>query len=779
MSEREREKDFFKRLLATFKIEAEDHVKAISSGLLELENSPGPERSAQILEVIYRQVHSLKGSARAVDFTAIESICQSLETIFKDFKSHGTPSSPEVFDILQRAIDTVEAIVSGNREEATITQVQQELEALKFGEIKEVPPKPAKETETAEPAQGGRFAKRDEETLKERQSHAEKPESEAKTETQPPQIQSPDMRPTIRIAPKKLDHILLQAEEMLFIKLAIGHRLKEMKEIIDILDGLKKNSAFAAPALKTLRTSIPGKEHQWKNLSEYMDDADQKCNALRFKVSRMKKSLQADHHVFGNMLNAHMQDIRKTLMLPFLSLTEGFPRMIRELSRYYKKEIELIIKGNDIEIDKRILEEMKIPLIHLLRNSADHGIELPDERRRKKKPAKGTIQINVTRMENNKVEITVSDDGQGINLDTIRANVAGSGMYNREEVAQLNEQELLTLIFNSEFTTSSIISELSGRGLGLAIVREKVEKLGGRITVESIPDQGTTFRILLQATLATSRGILVQAGGQTFIIPTLNVDQVVRVTPGEIKTIQHRESIKRGNILFSYVRLTDVLQIPSGKASDETEMAYAVLLGVGDRKIAFGVDRVVTEEEVLIKGLGKQLLRVKHISGAAVLWSGEVVLVLNVVDLFKSAIVGSSESLPPGKTQTRRIPTRQKNILLVEDSITSRVLLKNIFESAGYKVQTAVDGMEGWMRVKEKSFDLAVLDIEMPGLNGFELTRKIKHDRSLKHLPVVLVTALESRENREKGIDAGADAYIVKSSFDQSNLLDIIKNLIQ
>lgn len=328
------------------------------------------------------------------------------------------------------------------------------------------------------------------------------------------------------------------------------------------------------------------------------------------------------------------------------------------------------------------------------------------------------------------------------------------------------------LAFQSGISTSSIITDISGRGLGLAIVREKVEQLGGTVAIESHPDAGTTFRIALPLTLANFRGVLVGVGGQFFIIPIASIGRVARLADMDIRTVENRETISLDEKAVSLVRLGDVLGLPSKAAAGKSAGEMAIVLDLGSTRIAFQVDEVIGEQEVLVKPLGPQLARVRNIAGASVLGTGQVVPVLNVPDLMKSAVkFAAGMPVQPAETRTQ-------SVLVVEDSITSRALLKNILESAGYAVTTAVDGVDAYTVLKTAVFDLVVSDVEMPRMDGFELTAKVRSDKQLAELPIVLVTALESHEYRERGIDVGANAYIVKSSFDQSNLLEVIRRLI-
>ncbi|HQT26338.1 MAG TPA: response regulator, partial [Burkholderiales bacterium] len=426
------------------------------------------------------------------------------------------------------------------------------------------------------------------------------------------------------------------------------------------------------------------------------------------------------------------------------------------------KNAGLEIRGREIEIDRRILEEIKEPLIHLLRNAADHGIEAPEERMAKGKPPEGRIAITLSQKDGGKVEIAVSDDGAGIDPEKVRASGRKLGLLADEE-----NGSIAPLLFSSGFSTSPAVTGLSGRGLGLAIVLEKVEKLGGRIDVDASLDSGTVFRILLPLTLATFRGVLVTAGGRHFVIPSSAIGRILRVERKAVTSVENLETVEMEKEALPVSNLAELLELevtdPPG-----SHVPLIVLSRAGE-KTGLSVEAVLGEQEVLVKSLGPQLIRVRNVSGACLLGTGEIVPVLNASDLMKSARKN------PGVRPARR--ERRKRILVAEDSITSRTLLKGILESAGYEVSTAVDGIDAQLQLKNGSFDLLVSDVDMPGMNGFDLTAEIRSDTNLSSLPVVLVTSLDSREHREKGAEVGASAYIVKSSFEQSDFVEAVGRL--
>ncbi|HZL46310.1 MAG TPA: response regulator [Opitutaceae bacterium] len=749
---RTKEDEFLKQLRATFKVEAAEHLQAIAAGLLELEQTPAPEARRKIVETVFRAAHSLKGAARAVDFTEIESLCQSLEDVFAVWKRQESAPSSTVLDTLHRTLDAIAAVMSapeatrGARVPAARLSVGQPIRHpdVSVPASAEVPPAPVTEQKTF-------------------------PSEE-----------------TVRITVARLDARLVEAEEMLTVKLTTGQRAQDLRELAHRFEAWRNECAAVEPQARALRQAIdrpaPGRADQRPGLAQLLDFLDWNLDhlkSLESKVAALTRTAEQDHYAVGKLVDDLLEDSKKLLLLPFATISASFPKLVRDLSRDQGKEADLTIQGDAIEIDKRILEEMKDPLIHLLRNSIDHGIEPPGERTRRGKPPRATITLAVTQVNGNKVQLLVSDDGVGVDTDKVKESAVRHGLISAEEAARLDEPEARALIFQSEVSTSPIITELSGRGLGLAIVREKAEKLGGKVSVESRPGLGTAFRIVMPATRATFRGILVEAAGRLLVVPAAQVERVARASPDDVRTVEGRETISFDGRAVALVQLADALELPPVERKDTPSAGVTVIvLGSGEQRIAFAVDAVLDEQEVLVKPLVKPLSRVRNVAAATVLGSGKVAPILNVADLLKSArkVAGVQARVAAAGTAPALAETR--TILVAEDSITSRMLLKGILESAGYNVKIAVDGMEAFTLLRAERFDLVVSDVEMPRLNGFDLTARIRADKKLAELPVVLVTALETREDREHGIDAGANAYLVKSSFDQSNLLEAVRRLI-
>lgn len=734
----ENDEEFLKLLREAFGVESAEHLQAMSAALLALEGAPPGERQREFTETVFREAHSLKGAARSVDRGDIESICQVLESVFQSWKKCGVPAAAGIFDTLSETLDFIKELLvkpqpAGRQASALI----QRLRALENDAASGVLPVP-------EPSAGG------------------------ESEPLPAPIVVGE---TIRIATAKMDALLLQAEEMIAVKNTADEQAGELRTIGRMMESWNKEWAKASPELQRLRTAMERSQSTSSRLFDFLEWNHSYLRSIEERVAALAKNAEKDRRMAKDMVDNLLNDAKRLVMLPLATLLDAFPRQVRDLARDQDKQVELVLQGREIEIDKRILEQMKDPLMHLIRNAVDHGLEKPAVRAGQHKTERGVLSIVVSQVDASKVEIVVSDDGAGIDLAAVRAAARKAG---KAEAATESERDALELIFQSGISTNTMITEISGRGLGMAIVREKVEKLGGNVEVESQFGRGTRFRIVLPVTLATFKGLLVSAGGQEFILPITNVERVLRVAPEEIKTVENREMISWESRALSLVRLATVLGLTEREGHEETRYLQTVILSAGETKIAFVVEEVRHEQEVLIKPLQKPLVAVRNIAAATVLGSGRAILILNVPDLLQSAArSGAGAAIPAALSETKA-----KTILVTDDSMTSRMLIKNILMAAGYGVKTAIDGLEALTTLRAQTFDLVVSDVEMPRMNGFDLTEKIRADRRLAQTPVVLVTALETPEDRERGIDVGANAYIVKSSFDQSNLLEIVERLI-
>lgn len=789
------DEEFLVTLREAFLVEAQEHLQAMTAGLLELERNPPPDRRRELVEITFREAHSLKGAARAVGRIDIESLFQELETIFAEWTKHLPAVEASQFDVLNRCLDLVGRLVvlpHVAQSPVELRAIDESLAELRHfstplqGE-KAVAPITQDEATTAKSADPPQLQRPP--AKKKRAPRAQAPPA-AETSVIPAAVpaapvKTPAATPaegerapvmeTIRVSMAKLDAMLLQAEEMISVKLIAGQHVTDLRELETAFEAWHARHAKVRDTFR-LKTVV-SQESGAAEVRDFMEWNFEFMSSLEKKIKTLTRNARQEERSAGGLVDNLLDGAKKLVMMPCSTLLDIFPKQVRDLARNEGKEVDLSIQGREVELDKRILEEMKAPLIHLVRNAVDHGLEDPETRVRLGKPRCNTLSLTVSQAEGNKVLICVKDDGRGLQAERLKATAVRKGVLSQEEADRLTDDAAHALIFQSGFSTSPIVTEVSGRGLGMAIVKEKVMKLGGTMTVESTSGKGTVFRILLPVTLATFKGILVRAGSHSFVVPVASAERIKRFRVSEIKTMEGRETVDLDGRAVAFVRLADVLELPKRAADDAQEFVETLVLGSGDTRIAFGVDAVLNEQEVLVKNLGRPLLRVRNIAAATVLGTGTPVLILNTTDLLKSAVLAASTArYAPARPVDKE--TKVSRILVADDSVTSRMLIKNILETSGYSVETATDGMEALTSLRSREFDLLVSDVEMPRMNGFELTSSVRSDQKLHEMPVVLVTALSSRQDRERGIDAGANAYIVKSSFDQSDLLSVISNLI-
>ncbi len=729
------DEDFLRELLNDFKVEAAEHLQMIVDGLLKLEKRPGTEIEAKLIESVFREAHSMKGAARAVNLTLIEQLCMSMEGVFHEVKNKESALQPDMFDLFYRATDFLQMMVAeidSPRKRITqkeVTQLASKIEGLTKSEKK----KP-----------GISFFKPGAHLEKKAQKEPVKmpsttqPLANITAEPTPAPVSetiTPQSADTIRVSAEKLAQLLRQAEEMITIRSAINYQLQQLNLLLNTEDN---------------------------NLLKIADSLNKE---------KRKLALATDELLLG---------IKKTLMCPFSTLLNIVPRIIRDLGKEYNKEINYEIEGGDTEIDRRILEEMKDPLIHIIRNCIDHGMETRDERVKNNKTVAGFLKINISLDSEHRVIMRISDDGKGIDNNKLVNAAIKAGLLKNIDINDLSHKEKLMLMFKSGISTSPFITDVSGRGLGMAIVYDKVIKTGGSISVETEIGKGSTFTIKLPQTMALFRGLLVRASDQLFLLQTTSVVKVVDLKPEDIKSVESKKTYRHNNESLALVNLADVLSISDKyKHKNPAYPKPVLIIQASDRKIAFVADEVLDEYEGIVKNLGSQLNHVKNIAGAMLLGDGRLAPVLHLPELTESALFyGESVEYSTPESEEDTTTDEKDSILVVEDSITVRNVLKNIIEASGFRVTTAVDGMEAFEKLQNEAFNLVVSDIDMPRMNGFELTTNIRDDKRLGDIPVVLVTSLESPEDRKRGLEAGANAYIRKGSFEKGNLIETINRLI-
>lgn len=603
---------------------------------------------------------------------------------------------------------------------------------------------------------------------------------------------------SVRVETRHLDSLMTQAGELTVTKIRINHRLAEIEEIANLCEEFSRirphSSKMIAktesaqtpffPVAASLFSPPPNSDLALKKDSS--QTTENFFNQLGILVNKLRNSLYEDFQRLEVVSDELSDGIRTLRLLPLVTIFNLFPRMVRDLAKQQGKEINFIIEGGDTKADKRIIEEMKDPLMHMIRNCVDHGIETVEERCRLGKPPEGTILLRAQQTTTN-VVIEVIDDGRGLDIEKIKQTALKRHVCREEELATMTPSQVQSLIFTPGFSTRTFVTEVSGRGVGLDVVRTNVEHLKGNLQVESKFGIGCTIRMLLPTTLATAHVLIVAVDNISYAIPVEYVMMARLITQEDIFPIEGQDTILVDSQPISVTHLADLLEInhrqgwvtlPLQQTTNNSQHLPCIIIKVGDASLGLIVDELLDEQDVMLKPQGKLLKRVRNVSGATILGTGEVCMVLNPQDLIKSVRKEAVSKVAKRSIKSVTSAERKQVILLVEDSIAIRTQEKRILEGAGYEVVTAVDGMDALTKLKSRSYDAIVSDIQMPNLDGLSLAAKIRQNKEYSELPIILVTSLASDEDKKRGAEAGANAYITKGTFNQQVLLDTLRRLV-
>ena len=752
-----REEQFRQRLMATFRAEAEEHVQGIVQGMAAMESSmeEGTPVQASQVEPVYRQFHSLKGASQAVGLDEVGRLCQAAESVLATWKADpGKANREEATRILELAVQSAARLEiplpAGFRPAGGGPGT-----GLPTSEVppppspsEAPPPVPESPTQLSPPTKTP--LPREEAPPVEPASLREPPPAEEPLRQAPGALARPGGE-TLRIASEKLDSLLRRGEQLVLARLNSRQRWNEARELGHMLE------EFRAQGDELERRAGAGSPE---------GSGREDLRRITAFLHRHIRNLAADHHELDAQLGALLGEVKSARLAPVRPLLEELEMAARRIARQLGKKVRLVVTGGELELDRNIMEALKDPLIHLVRNALDHGLERTEERRDAGKPEEGRLKLGVSSRGTGVMEFRVSDDGRGIQTSEVLEAARRQGL-----VAEGVEVDSLDLIFSSGLSTRSEVSDLSGRGLGMAIVRERIEALKGTIRVQTHVGEGTTFILSVPTSLATFDGLLVQERGRYLVFPLAGVEAVTRFHSREIRSVEGSQVVQFRGVLAPVSRLGQILDIPALPGEAPSDPTPGVIVSAGGRKAAFLVDEVFGSHEVLSRDLGPQLRRVRYISGACMIGYQQVVPVLNVADLL-TFVRGGARSAP--SAAAARVP----HLLAVDDSITTRTLMRGLLESAGYRVRSAVDGSQAWELLQQEEFDLVVSDVDMPGMTGFDLASRIRNHPRLGRTPVVLVTGQERPEDRQRGLDLGANAYILKSRFDEGILLDTVEKLV-
>ncbi|MBF0564808.1 MAG: hybrid sensor histidine kinase/response regulator [Nitrospirae bacterium] len=566
---------------------------------------------------------------------------------------------------------------------------------------------------------------------------------------------------TLRISAGKLDELFNQINEIVSNQVRLKQRLNEVRNLVR---KSKKHLDLVTGITTELPVESTGRQGAFDDLAESSQTIYTSLKDVLFSMN--------DDVTFQGILNDMLQQIVLRLrMVPLSTVFDTFGRTIRDMSRSMGKDVDLVIEGAETELDKKLVEQIGDPLMHILRNSIDHGIEPPRERKAVGKPEMGTIRM-CAYTEAGNVVIEVHDDGNGIPVAKIREKALQKKYFDADTLNRMSDSEITDIIFYPGFSTSPIITDISGRGVGMDVVRKNVvEQLKGSITIDTNEGKGTSMFIRIPMTLSIMRLMVIKVSGSLFAIPTSSIRELLRRDADELIDVVDKKALRLREQLVPVERLHSIVNLHY----EERRELLILIVHIGNERLGLIIDSVEDEEDMVIKPLPEHLKKLRIVSGVTISGKNEIINLLNVPTIIEAAKdVKYAREMGESKEEMARSYT----ILVVDDSINTREIEKSILESYGYTVTLAGDGIEALEKTREGQFDLVVTDVEMPRLDGFSLTKQLREDANYKHTPIVIVTSREKEEDKRKGIEVGANAYIVKGDFDQSNLIQTIENLL-
>ncbi|MDD5309808.1 MAG: response regulator [Deltaproteobacteria bacterium] len=740
-------KEQFEQLTAVFRAEGREHVKTLADALLSLEQGAANDAPAAV-QAASREAHSLKGSAGTLGFERVAVLTHRLEDVLGAIRRTELAPSPEILDTLLHALDAIRSCVDSSAP-GDETFLPGEMETMAALDKALSAGRPA----ASAPARGPEAP----------------PVARSKTPlpAEAEQISSvpAERGGVIRISEDSLDSVITKVDEI------VDERLQ-----LEALSEELKRAGAQAGDLAALIAALEALLRETRN-GEQASIAAEKAESLHLQVKSLTKTFESHMRQTAKLVHGAEEDLRKIRLAPVSSVFPIIRRQVRDLGRLTSKHVDLTLAGGEYAVDRKVLEAIEDPLIHILRNAVDHGIEGAGERAEAGKKETGLVSV-AARHVGDAVELSISDDGRGISLSDVRRSLVEKRGLAQSDVDEMGESQLFDFLFESGFSTQSDVSVLSGRGFGLDVVKITVERLGGEVRVDSRPGAGTTITLRLPLVLSTARCLLVRAHGRIAAIPASNVDRVVLVKVVEVRRVGGADVMTYEGQNVPIRLLAEMLGV-GGAARARPEADYVVtLVRFGERRAGLVVDEIVEYAHVVIKPLGDLLERVPNVSGVSLLGSGEMALVLNPPDLVHAASATRKGQGRVSVGQSSAAAAPVPTILVVDDSIATRALEKALLESVGYNVIVAADGLKALDVLGSRRCDLVLSDIKMPNMDGLELTRTIKSRPALSGLPVILVTAQEAEGEKAAGLAAGADAYIIKRNLTQREFIDTINQLL-
>ena len=750
-------------LLELFSLEAEAQTQVLNAGLLALERNP---TQADQLEACMRAAHSLKGAARIVGVEAGVSVSHVMEDCLVSAQEGRLYLQPEHIDALLQGTDLLMRIATpGN----TVTSADIEAYVALMNRL--VEPSAPTARVAPPPFDVSQLLLAPEPVVPEAPAPVELaplPEPAAEPARRPQRLTEGGER-VLRVTAERLNSLLDLSSKSLV-------ETQRLKPYLATMQRLKRMQNTSLRALDHL-----GDQLKVLTLTPEAEEALAEARRLLAESQHVLSEQTAQLDEFGWQTSQRAQLLYDTAlacrMRPFADVLAGQERMVRDLGRSLGKQIRLEIEGEKTQVDRDVLEKLEAPLMHLLRNAVDHGIEPPEQRLRAGKPAEGEIRLRASHQAGLLV-VELSDDGGGVDLERLRRSIVQRQLSTEATAAQLSEEELLTFLFLPGFSLRDTVTEVSGRGVGLDAVQHMVRLLRGSIVLEQVSGQGSRFHLEVPLTLSVVRSLVVEVGGEAYAFPLAHIERMRDLAPDDIVQVEGRQHFWHEGQHVGLVAASQLLQRPPGQNDDDTLKVVVIR----EREAVYGVavERFIGERTLVVLPLDPRFGKVQDISAGALLDDGSPVLIVDVEDMLRSVDkllnTGRLERIDRRNRHTAEVA--RKRILVVDDSLTVRELQRKLLLNRGYEVAVAVDGMDGWNALRAEHFDLLITDIDMPRMDGIELVTLLRRDNRLQSMPVMVVSYKDREEDRRRGLDAGADYYLAKASFHDDALLDAVVELI-
>ena len=751
-------------MMDLFRQESETHCAALSDNLLALEKNP---EDSEVLASLMRAAHSIKGAARVIELNIVVGLAHSMEDVFVAAQEGKIVLAQDHVDALLHGTDLFAGIAGQDdselddwfrEQEKSIKDLEDIYRKMATGEVPEIVfPKPSAPKIKDEQPQPAR-----------KQEAAVKPVIKKPVSKKTVSEKTGDR--SIRVSAEGMNRLMGFAGEVQVESRWLPSFAQKILKLKYRQDDVHRFVNSHCDAIGLDETRVVNKS-DIRNMITKIDICRNQLNEILNEIEdHARRSTEISHHLYQEVLTNRMR--------PFEDGIRGFPRMVRDVARELGKKVEFEIVGEDTLVDRDILDKIESPLNHLIRNAIDHGIEMPQDRIKAGKPEKAIIRLEA-RHNAGMLSIVVSDDGRGIDIEKLREAVIAKKMIGEEPAHQLREAELLEFLFLPNFSTRDKVSKVSGRGVGLDVVHISVHEVRGIIRTSTELGVGTSFEMQLPLTLSVMRSLLVEISDEVYAFPLAAIDHVLRLN-GEVREVEGRQYITFGNERIGLMSASQVIEKEGRKDKKEDSDGLLVLV-ISDYYNRYGliVDDFIEIRDLVVQPLDRRLKKVQNISSVAILEDGTPVLIVDVEDMVRTidSLISGNRLRRIGSDELQ-IERTVKKILVVDDSITVREVERKMLSVKGYDVQTSVDGLDGWNTLRSEDFDLVVTDVDMPRMNGIELVSLIRQDARFERLPVIIVSYKDREEDRNRGLEAGADYYLTKGSFQDEALVMAVEELI-